>query len=148
MIPESTNKLSDVTIIDNTFIANYLADAQSLVELHSRDGTLIERLALPAIGTAYGFGGLRKDTETFYQFSNFTTPGTTYRLDMKTRKSTLYPPAEAALRSRVSMRRSRSSTPSKDGTQRSDVPHAQEGADAGRHARRRCCMPMAASISR
>src|SRR6202042_2247226 len=30
------------------------------------------------------------DTETFYQFSNFTTPGTTYRLDMKTRTSTLF----------------------------------------------------------
>jgi prolyl oligopeptidase len=90
VIPESTNKLSDISIIDNTFIANYLADAQSQVELHSLDGSLIERLTLPAIGTAYGFGGLRKDTETFYQFSNFTTPGTTYRLDMKTRKSTLF----------------------------------------------------------
>jgi prolyl oligopeptidase len=90
VIPESTNKLSDISIIDNTFIANYLADAQSQVELHNLDGSLIERLALPAIGTAYGFGGLRKDTETFYQFSNFTTPGTTYRLDMKARKSTLF----------------------------------------------------------
>ena len=38
VIPESKNKLSDVSIIDDTFIANYLADAQSLVELHSLDG--------------------------------------------------------------------------------------------------------------
>jgi prolyl oligopeptidase len=90
VIPESTNKLSEVTIIDNTFIANYLADAQSVVELHTLDGALIERLALPAIGTASGFGGRREDAETFYQFSNFTTPGTTYRLDMKTRRSVLY----------------------------------------------------------
>jgi prolyl oligopeptidase len=90
VIPESTNKLSDISIVDNTFIANYLADAQSLVELRRLDGTLIERLALPAIGTAYGFSGRREDTETFYQFSNFTTPGTTYRLDMKTRTSTIY----------------------------------------------------------
>ncbi len=90
VIPESTNKLSDISIIDNTFIVNYLADAQSLIELHQLDGTFIERLELPAIGTAGGFGGLREDTETFYQFTNFTTPGVTYRLDMKTRKSTLY----------------------------------------------------------
>jgi prolyl oligopeptidase len=90
VIPESTNKLSDISIIDNTFIANYLADAQSLVELRRLDGSLIERLALPAIGTAYGFSGRREDAETFYQFSNFTTPGTTYRLDMKTRTSTIY----------------------------------------------------------
>jgi len=90
VIPESKNKLSDISIIDNTFIANYLADAQSLIELQSLDGQLIEQLKLPAIGTAYGFGGLREDTETFYQFSNFTTPGTIYRLDMKTRQSTIY----------------------------------------------------------
>jgi prolyl oligopeptidase len=90
VIPESTNKLSDISIVDNTFIVNYLADAQSLVELRRLDGSLIERLALPAIGTAYGFSGRREDTETFYQFSNFTTPGTTYRLDMKTRQSTIY----------------------------------------------------------
>jgi prolyl oligopeptidase len=90
VIPESKNKLSDISIIDNTFIANYLADAQSLIELRSLDGQLIERLKLPAIGTAYGFGGLREDTETFYQFTNFTTPGTIYRLDMKTRQSTVY----------------------------------------------------------
>jgi prolyl oligopeptidase len=90
VIPESTNKLSDISIIDDTFIANYLADAQSLVELRRLDGSLIERLALPAIGTAFGFSGRREDAETFYQFSNFTTPGTTYRLDMKTRQSTIY----------------------------------------------------------
>ena len=90
VIAESRNKLGDVSIIDNTFIASYLADAQSLIELHTLDGKLIERLELPAIGTAYGFGGLKEDTETFYQFSNFTTPGTTYRLDMKTRRSTVF----------------------------------------------------------
>jgi prolyl oligopeptidase len=90
VIPESTNKLSDISIVDNTFIVSYLADAQSLVELRQLDGSLIERLALPAIGTIYGFTGRREDTETFYQFSNFTTPGTTYRLDMKTRKSAIY----------------------------------------------------------
>jgi len=90
VIPESTNKLGDISIIDNTFIASYLADAQSLIELRSLDGQLIERLKLPAIGTAYGFGGLREDTETFYQFTNFTTPGTIYRLNMKTRQSTLF----------------------------------------------------------
>jgi prolyl oligopeptidase len=90
VIPESKNKLSDISIIDNTFIASYLADAQSLIELRRLDGQLIERLKLPAIGTAYGFGGLREDTETFYQFTNFTTPGTIYRLNMKTRQSTLF----------------------------------------------------------
>jgi len=90
IIAEGKNHLEDVSMVDDTFIVSYLADAQSVISLHGRDGGLIEHLVLPAIGTARGFGGRREDTETFYQFSNFTTPGVTYRLDMKTRRSTLY----------------------------------------------------------
>ncbi len=90
VIAETKNKLDGVSMVHDTLIANYLADAQSMVEMHSRDGKLIERLALPAIGTAAGFGGKREDAETFFQFTNFTTPGTIYRLDMKTGKSSLY----------------------------------------------------------
>ena len=47
-----------------------------------------QTLALPGIGSVGGFGGRREDTETFYTFTNFTTPGAIYRLDMATRAST------------------------------------------------------------
>ncbi len=90
ILPESSNHLDSVSMIDDTLIANYLADAQSLVELHSRDGSLLEQLVLPAIGTAVGFSGKRTDTETFFQFTNFTTPAAIYGLDMKARRSTVY----------------------------------------------------------
>jgi len=90
ILPESSNHLDSVSMIDDTLIANYLADAQSLVELHSSEGSFLAQLALPAIGTAVGFAGKRTDTETFFQFSNFTTPAAVYRLDMKTRRSTIY----------------------------------------------------------
>ena len=90
IIPETSNHLNSVSMVHDTLIVSYLADAQSLVELHSRDGHLIERLTLPAIGTVTGFSGHRRDSETFFQFTNFTTPATTYRLDMTTRHSTLY----------------------------------------------------------
>jgi prolyl oligopeptidase len=90
VIAETENNLDSVSMIDDTLIANYLADAQSMVELHTREGELIDRLVLPSIGTVVGFAGKRTDTETFYQFTNFTTPATVYRLDMKTRRSTIY----------------------------------------------------------
>ena len=90
VIPETRNMLDSVSMIHDTLIAGYLADAQSMVELHGRDGGLIERLPLPAIGTVAGFGGRRTDRETFFSFTNFTTPSTVYRLDMVTRKSQVY----------------------------------------------------------
>jgi prolyl oligopeptidase len=77
-------------MVHNTLIASYLADAQSRVELHTRDGEMLQTLTLPAIGTTNGFGGRRTDTETFFSFTNFTTPATIYRLDLTTRKSTIY----------------------------------------------------------
>lgn len=90
VVPETKNSLEAVTMINDTLIATYLEDAQTMVELHQPDGGLIERLKLPAIGAAAGFGGKRKDKETFFQFTNFVTPGTIYRLDMTTRKVELY----------------------------------------------------------
>ena len=90
IVPETKNSLDDVSMVHDTLILNYLADAQSHVELHDRTGKLIETLKLPAIGTAQGFGGKRQDDETFFGFTNFTTPGAIYRLDMKTRHTTPY----------------------------------------------------------
>ncbi|MBS1823110.1 MAG: S9 family peptidase [Acidobacteria bacterium] len=90
VIPESKNHLDSVSLIDDTLIANYLADAQSHIELYTRGGAPLGPLKLPAIGTATGFGGKRSDTETFFVFTNFTTPATNYRLDMKTMQSAPY----------------------------------------------------------
>jgi prolyl oligopeptidase len=90
IIPESKNSLDAVTMVHDTLIAQYLADAQSLVEFHGRDGNLLQVYALPAIGTVGGFDGKRKDTETFFTFTNFVTPATVYRLDLKSMQTTVY----------------------------------------------------------
>jgi prolyl oligopeptidase len=90
VIPEIKNALDSASMVNDTLIVTYLADAQSRVELHTREGKLIAPLALPAIGTTDGFGGHRTDTETFYSFTNFTTPPTIYRLDLKAHASTVY----------------------------------------------------------
>jgi prolyl oligopeptidase len=90
IVPETANHLDSVSMIDDTLIANYLSDAHSVVELYSRTGEHIQQLELPGIGTAHGFAGQRTDTESFFLFTNFTTPTAIYRLDMKTRQSTIY----------------------------------------------------------
>jgi prolyl oligopeptidase len=90
IIPESKNSLDSVSMVHDTLIAQYLADAQSHVELHARDGHLLRAFELPAIGTAAGFSGKRTDTETFFTFTNFTTPGTIYRVDLARQQTTLY----------------------------------------------------------
>jgi prolyl oligopeptidase len=90
LIAETKNSIDGVSMVHDTLIVQYLADAQSLVEFHSRDGKLIKKYELPAIGSASGFAGKRTDSETFFTFTNFTTPATVYRLDMKSGQTTVY----------------------------------------------------------
>lgn len=88
VIPESDQTLRTVNLVGNQFVAGYLMDAQTRVRVFSLDGRAIRDIPLPGPGTASGFGGRRTDTETFYSFSSFATPPSTYRFDMLTGEST------------------------------------------------------------
>ncbi len=95
IVPEAKESLRTVTLVGNLFVADYLKDAKTQVKLFEPDGTFVREVELPGIGTAVGFGGKRSDTETFYTFSSFATPPSTYRYDLVTGKSTLLRRAKA-----------------------------------------------------
>jgi prolyl oligopeptidase len=90
IVPQSADKLEHANVVNNTFLLSYLKDAQSEVRIYSLEGKLIRSVDLPGIGTAEGFGGKRKDTETFYAFTSFITPTTIYRYDLAAGKSGVF----------------------------------------------------------
>ena len=90
IVPETRNSLEAATTVHGTLILTYLVDAKSAVELRQLDGELIQKLALPGIGSVAIHGGKKSDEETFFTFTNYTTPPTVYRLDMKTFASTVW----------------------------------------------------------
>ena len=90
VIAESQGTLTGVALVNHQFIAHYLEDAHSVVRVIGLDGQTLREMALPGIGTANGFGGESSDTETFYSFASFTTPGTIYRYDAQTGASTVF----------------------------------------------------------
>ncbi len=87
IIPEAEETLSGVGLVGERFVASYLKDARSQVKQFQLDGTLEREIELPGIGTASGFGGKRDDNETFYAFTSFTTPPSSYRYDIATGES-------------------------------------------------------------
>jgi prolyl oligopeptidase len=89
LVPESSDKLEAVAAVGDRFIAVYLKDAHSLVKLFKPDGSPDGEIALPGLGTAGGFTGKRKDRETFYSFTSFTTPTSIFRYDFDKRASDL-----------------------------------------------------------
>jgi prolyl oligopeptidase len=90
IVPQAAETLRGANLLNDQFVLTYLKDAHSVVKIFSRDGSFIRDVDLPGIGTVAGFGGKRKDTETFYSFTSFTTPGTIYRYDLKTGRSTIF----------------------------------------------------------
>jgi prolyl oligopeptidase len=87
LVSESKDKLESVSSVGDHFVAVYVKDAHSAVKLFKLDGSRDGEIALPGLGTAGGFTGKRKDRETFYSFTSFTTPTEIFRYDFDKRAS-------------------------------------------------------------
>ena len=94
IIAERDEALGGAGIVGNRFVARYLKDAKTQVNIHSLDGKFIREVEFPGIGSATGFGGKQDESETFYSFASFATPPTIYRYDMESGESTLSRQAE------------------------------------------------------
>jgi len=88
-VPETENVLEPSTGAGAIF-ASYMRDAISQVFQYDYSGKLVREIALPGIGSAVGFSGKKEDTEIYFSFTNYTTPGTIYALDPKKGNSTVY----------------------------------------------------------
>jgi prolyl oligopeptidase len=90
VVPQGADKLDSASVVNDSFILNYLKDARTEVRVHGLDGKLLRTIDLPGIGTSAGFGGKRTDKETFYAFTSFTSPTTIYRYDPVAGKSSVF----------------------------------------------------------
>jgi prolyl oligopeptidase len=90
IIPQAEETLVHVGLVNDQFIAVYLKDAYSQVKVFDLKGRPMREVQLPGFGTVAGFGGKRKDKETFYSFTSFTSPPTIYRYDTETGESSTF----------------------------------------------------------
>ncbi len=90
IVAETSDTLRSAHLVDNKLVLNYLKDAHSQVRLTDLKGNPLKEIALPGIGSAAGFNGKRDDKEIFYSYTDFTTPLSIYRYDMKTGQSTVF----------------------------------------------------------
>jgi prolyl oligopeptidase len=88
-IAETENVLSPNTGSGFIF-ASYMKDAVSFIKQYDYNGKLVRDVQLPGVGTAGGFGGKEKETTLYFSFTNYVTPGTTYKYDPITGKSEVY----------------------------------------------------------
>jgi prolyl oligopeptidase len=90
LIPQADETLDAVNVVADHFLASYLKDAHTQVKVHDLTGKPVREVEFPGLGTAGGFGGKRKDQETFYSFTSYTTPTTIYRYDVARGESAVF----------------------------------------------------------
>ncbi|KKO06062.1 hypothetical protein LCGC14_0070750 [marine sediment metagenome] len=88
-ILETENVLSP-NIGGGYFFTEYMVDAISKVYQYNYDGKLIREVNLPGIGAASGFGGKKEDKEFYFSFTNYNTPGSTYKFNAESGEYELY----------------------------------------------------------
>ncbi len=90
VIPQADETLTGVSHVGGHLVATYLKDAHTQVKVFETSGKFVRDVQLPGLGSAGGFGGRSDDVETFYSYTDFSTPPMIYRYDVATGASTVY----------------------------------------------------------
>jgi prolyl oligopeptidase len=116
VIAEKPEPLDNVNVVGGKLLVTYLKDVAVRAYVHSLDGKLEREIKLPGLGTVGGFGGRADDKFTFYTFTSLNSPGTIYKYDIATDKSTLFRQPEIPGFKSTDYETSQVFYPSKDGT--------------------------------
>ena len=82
-IPETENVLSPGTG-GGYFFAEYMVDALSKVLQYDYEGNLVREVKLPGMGSAGGFRGKKDQKDLYFSFTNYKTPGSSYKYNVET----------------------------------------------------------------
>jgi prolyl oligopeptidase len=92
LLPESSDTIEAVTIINDQFVTIYLHDAHELIKRFSIAGKYLGEINLPTLGSVtYGYvsslAGRREDKEMYYLFHSYVHPITVFRYDFESGNS-------------------------------------------------------------
>lgn len=89
IIPQSEHTLESASLVGDRFICCYLVDAVNAVKMFDLQGKFLADVYLPGLGTVIGFEGEKSQTETFFNYTDITTPPCVYRFDVLGNEVTL-----------------------------------------------------------
>ena len=84
LVPQQDIALDGANFVGGKIIATYVKDARGIARIFDHNGAPLGEVGSPVLGTIGGFGGNGKDTETFFAYTDYLTPGRVLRLDIGT----------------------------------------------------------------
>jgi prolyl oligopeptidase len=88
IIPAGSEALQGASLVGSQLIVTRLHDVHSVATAYDLEGRKVRDVALPGIGSAFGFGGFPEDAKTYYYFTSFTVPWAIYQYDLERGVST------------------------------------------------------------
>src|SRR5262249_51082933 len=82
VVPAAADAIQSFALIGGKLVVHYLHDVTSRLALFSLDGSKGGELALPGPGTVNGIEGRWDSGELFFDFTSYTLPRATYRVDV------------------------------------------------------------------
>ena len=96
VVPEQDAVLSGASLVGGRLLLSYMVDVKTEVRRYTLEGKADGVVKLPSIGTAIGFEGGFDDSETFFGFTSFNSPGTIYRYNVASNTSLVWAEAKVA----------------------------------------------------
>ncbi len=90
VVPENEAAISAASLIAGRVIVQRIVEVKSRVAVFAADGAGLGEIALPGAGSVTGFAGPSASPETFFAYTDFTTPRAVFRHDLATGRSELW----------------------------------------------------------
>ena len=84
LIGQQKGVITSFRVVDRKIIVSLREDAHSRLVIYGLDGSLLDEIKLPTLGSVGGVSGEWDDTEIFFSFQSFAYPPSIYRYDLRT----------------------------------------------------------------
>jgi prolyl oligopeptidase len=96
IVPEGGAALAKASYVGGRFIAQYIEDAHSVARVYERDGRPLGEVPLPGHGGVEGFEGEGTQSETFFSYTDYLTPGEIFHFEVPAMRTTLWRQARSS----------------------------------------------------
>ncbi|MEH1865893.1 MAG: prolyl oligopeptidase family serine peptidase [Nostoc sp.] len=97
VVPEQDSVLGNASLVSGRLLISTRVDVKTEVRRYTLDGKPDGMVKLPGIGTAGGFKSDPDDSETFFIFTSFNTPGIIYRYDVASNTAQVWAKPKVAI---------------------------------------------------
>ncbi|QSJ14135.1 S9 family peptidase [Nostoc sp. UHCC 0702] len=97
VVPEQDSVLGNASLVSGRLLISTRVDVKTEVRRYTLDGKPDGMVKLPGIGTTGGFKSDPNDSETFFIFTSFNTPGVIYRYDVASNTAQVWAKPKVAI---------------------------------------------------